>query len=174
MKTRYYLAGLMMVVLGFVAGGCEFLSQGSGNDGKEAQTIVLTKSQQVVLDKGNDFGFKLLRETFVENGGGNVFLSPMGVTIVSSMLANGAVGETYDEIVAAIGMKGYSLDEINSCYSTMGEGIAGERDLQLLFHHGVRYFEGGPQRGFVAGQFHLGGEGSGTAQAVQQQHEQGF
>lgn len=114
----------MMVMLGFVAGGCEFLSQGSGNDGKEAQTIVLTKSQQVVLDKGNDFGFKLLRETFVENGGGNVFLSPMGVTIVSSMLANGAVGETYDEIVAAIGMKGYSLDEINSCYSTMVSGIS--------------------------------------------------
>ena len=124
MKTRYYLAGLMMVVLGFVAGSCEFLSQGGGNDGKEAQTIVLTKSQQVVLDKGNDFGFKLLRETFVENGGGNVFLSPMGVTIVSSMLANGAVGETYDEIVAAIGMKGYSLDEINSCYSTMVSGLS--------------------------------------------------
>ena len=89
------------------------------DEGKEGMTIVLTKSQQEVLDKGNDFAFQLLRETYNENAGDNLFLSPMGVTIVSSMLANGAAGRTYDEIVETIGLKGYTLDQVNDCYSTL-------------------------------------------------------
>lgn len=120
MKTRYCLFALMLLS-GAASVGCDVLS--NGMEGKEPQPIELTKSQQVVLDRGNDFAFNLLRETYAEAGGGNLFLSPMGVAIVSSMLANGAGGETYDEIVAAIGMEGCSLDQINACYSTMLSGL---------------------------------------------------
>ena len=72
-----------------------------------------------MMEQGNDFAFKLLRECHTEFKGENLFLSPMGVTIVSSMLANGADGATYDEIAETIGLKGYSLDKINDCYSTL-------------------------------------------------------
>jgi len=121
MKKRA-LFYLLMLVFGVEVSGCNSLL--TGDEGQEARPIVLTKSQQAVLDKGNNFAFDLLRECYVENKGGNVFLSPMGVTVVSSMLANGASGETYDEIVAAIGMKDYPLDDINACYAAMVSGIS--------------------------------------------------
>lgn len=124
MKMKYLFWMLAAVVIS-MAGGCEYLLQDNhGVDGQQAQPIVLTKSQQVVLDKGNDFAFSLLRETYAEAGGGNLFLSPMGVTIVSGMLANGATGETYNEIVEAIGMKGCKLEDINACYTAMVSGLA--------------------------------------------------
>ena len=112
-----YLYCWLTVALCFLAAGCEGLLTDDG--GKGAKPIVLTKSQTAVMEQGNDFAFKLLRECHSEFKGENLFLSPMGVTIVSSMLANGAEGATYDEIVAAIGLKGYSLDKINDCYSTL-------------------------------------------------------
>ena len=105
-----------ILMAGWMLVGCgELITDG----GKEAEPIVLTKAQQAVLDKGNDFAFNLLRETYRENAGDNLFLSPMGVTIVSSMLANGAAGATYDEIVETIGLKGSTLDQVNDCYSTL-------------------------------------------------------
>lgn len=113
-RILYFAVALFAVSL---AAGCEGLMTDDG--GKGAKPIVLTKSQTAVMEQGNDFAFKLLRECHSEFKGENLFLSPMGVTIVSSMLANGAEGATYDEIVAAIGLKGYSLDKINDCYSTL-------------------------------------------------------
>ena len=115
MKRILFLAATVLGV--WAAAGCEGLSTDSG--GSSAKPIVLTKSQTAVMEQGNDFAFKLLSECHSEFKGENLFLSPMGVTIVSSMLANGADGATYDEIVEAIGLKGYSLDKINDCYSTL-------------------------------------------------------
>ena len=108
---------LLLLMLGAMLAGCEGLL--TDDNGKAPNPIVLTKSQTAVMEQGNDFAFQLLRECYGEFKGQNLFLSPMGVTIVSSMLANGADGETYNEIVAAIGLKGYSLDKINDCYSTL-------------------------------------------------------
>jgi len=112
---RIFLSLMLCVMV--VAGGCEGIE--TEELGMGAKPIVLTKGQTEVLDKGNDFAFNLLRETDKEAGGGNLFLSPMGVTIVASMLANGAEGKTYDEIVEAIGLKGYSLEQVNGCYQTL-------------------------------------------------------
>lgn len=96
--------------------GCEGVTPDTH---EAAWPIVLTKGQTAVMEKGNDFAFNLLREADVQFPGDNLFLSPMGVTIVASMLANGAEGLTYDEIVAAIGLKGYTLDQVNDCYATL-------------------------------------------------------
>ena len=108
---------LLWMLAGMLLAGCDALTPDTPGTG--AKPIVLTKSQAAVLEQGNDFAFHLLRECHVQFKGQNLFLSPMGVTIVSSMLANGAEGATYDEIVEAIGLKGYSLDKVNDCYSTL-------------------------------------------------------
>ncbi|MBR6423861.1 MAG: serpin family protein [Bacteroidales bacterium] len=109
------ILGIACVLTGVA---CNEIAPDQG-DQTSAKPIVLTKSQTVVMEKGNDFAFRLLQESQKEFEGQNLFLSPMGVTIVSSMLANGAEGATYDEIVEAIGLKGCTLDQVNDCYSTL-------------------------------------------------------
>ena len=117
MKRILYL----MLVACFAAGCGEVTPETH----EEAWPIVLTKSQTAVMEQGNEFAFKLLREADAQFAGSNLFLSPMGVTIVSSMLANGAKGTTYDEIVEAIGLKGYTLDQVNDCYKTLVSALYG-------------------------------------------------
>ena len=107
---------LFWIWAGILLAGCDSITP--ENPGKPVP-IVLTKSQTVIMEKGNDFAFKLLRECHKEFAGDNLFLSPMGVNIVSSMLANGAEGQTYKEIVEAIGLQGCTLDQVNGCYSTL-------------------------------------------------------
>ena len=113
---RMIVFGMALLALGLAAGCWDVVPD---DEGGEAQPIVLTKSQEAVMQQGNDFAFNLLRESSREFSGMNLFLSPMGVTIVSSMLANGAQGQTYNEIVEAIGLKNYSLDQVNDCYATL-------------------------------------------------------
>ena len=104
--------GAMMLLL-----GCEPLEQNEGN--VEFTPIVLTKSQQAVVAKGDAFALDFLRVTSQNFPGANLFLSPMSASMLCSMLANGAEGETYAEIVKTIGMDGFTLDQVNDCYATL-------------------------------------------------------
>lgn len=107
---------LFLMLLACFSAGC---GEVTPDTHEGAWPIVLTKSQTAVMEQGNEFAFRLLREADAQFSGSSLFLSPMGVTIVASMLANGADGATYDEIVEALGLKGYTLDQVNDCYATL-------------------------------------------------------
>lgn len=97
--------------------GCEPLEENEGNN--EFQPIVLTKSQQAVAAKGDAFALDFLRACSQAFPGSNLFLSPMSASMLCSMLANGAEDETYAEIVKAIGMDNFTIDQVNDCYTTL-------------------------------------------------------
>lgn len=97
---------------------CESLNNNSeGNENYEP--IVLTKSQQAVAAKGDAFALDFLRASSQAFPGSNLFLSPMSASMLCSMLANGAEDETYAEIVKAIGMDSFTIDQVNDCYTTL-------------------------------------------------------
>ena len=97
---------------------CESLNNNSeGNENYEP--IVLTKSQQAVAAKGDAFALDFLRACSQAFPGSNLFLSPMSASMLCSMLANGAEDETYAEIVKAIGMDNFTIDQVNDCYTTL-------------------------------------------------------
>ncbi|MDD2594947.1 MAG: serpin family protein [Bacteroidales bacterium] len=77
---------------------------------------MLTKGQQELLNGGNAFAFELFKNITQADPGANVFISPLSVASSWSMLANGASGETYNQIVTALGHKDYNMDEINNYY----------------------------------------------------------
>ena len=106
----------LVVVLLCVMTGCEGLEQ-QGN--VEYKPIVLTKSQEAIVAQSDAFALDFLRETTKAFPGKNVFLSPMSASMLCCMLANGAEGDTYAEIVKAIGMDGFSIDQVNDCYATL-------------------------------------------------------
>ncbi len=97
---------------------CESLNNNS--EGNEIyEPIVLTKSQQAVVAKGDAFALDFLRACSQAFPGSNLFLSPMSASMLCSMLANGAEDETYAEIVKAIGMDNFTIDQVNDCYTTL-------------------------------------------------------
>lgn len=107
----------MAIVASFTPAGCDRFGQNNGNE--EFTPIVLTKSQQAVAAQGDAFALDFMKASVKSFPETNLFLSPMSVSMLTSMLANGAEGETYSEIVKAIGMDGFTIDQVNDCYTTL-------------------------------------------------------
>lgn len=95
----------------------------NGSDIPQRNDIVLTRAESEVMEAGNDFSFGLLREIAQEKDYRNIFLSPISAHIATCMLANGATGETYSQIVNTLGYDGFSIDDVNSAYRTLLEGL---------------------------------------------------
>ena len=121
MKTSSFFRNLMLLsiaaILPFLSAACDRLGQREGNE--EFTPIVLTKSQQAVAASGDAFALDFLKASTKAFPDKNLFLSPMSVSMLSCMLACGAQGETYAEIVKALGMDGFTIDQVNDCYTTL-------------------------------------------------------
>ncbi|MCR5708945.1 MAG: serpin family protein [Bacteroidales bacterium] len=115
--TLAALACAMLAAVSLVA-ACNELSPEGGAQG-DFKPIVLTKSQQQVAARCSDFALAFFKEGYRTTGGDNIFVSPMSLTMLSCMLANGAEGDTYKEIVNTLGLKDFTIDQVNSYYSTM-------------------------------------------------------
>ncbi|WP_373837934.1 serpin family protein, partial [Bacteroides heparinolyticus] len=77
--------------------------------------ITLTRAEQEMLDKGNDFAFRFFNQVCkTENEKPNLFVSPLSATLCLSMVANGAAGNTLEEMKTALGFSDYSLEEMNN------------------------------------------------------------
>ena len=97
---------------------------GNGNvDFPERQYINLTRAESEVVNSGNGFAFDLYREVAKDYDGQNIFLSPLSAQAALIMAANGAKGDTYGQIVKAIGFENYSADDVNSSFRKIIYGL---------------------------------------------------
>ena len=86
------------------------------NEEPAQYTIKLSAPQKKVLSQSNDFAFDVLKA--VNNGNTNAFISPYSLGQALAMIANGAEGETLEEIAAVLKIgDGISIDDINSYYA---------------------------------------------------------
>ena len=120
MKT--YQRIIKTVTILFVAVSC------SGLDG-DRNTIVpdlspdlsslgLTKAHEEIAASQMDFGvniFKALANQQEEMD--NLLVSPFSLSLDLSMLASGAEGETYEELVRGLGFEGYTTEQLGEYYS---------------------------------------------------------
>ncbi len=83
--------------------------------------IVLTRAEQDILASGGDFAFNLMKEMYKSDE--QLFLSPLSAQAALMMVANGASGETYEQIANVIGYDGYDLNELNSMYRKIVAGL---------------------------------------------------
>lgn len=75
--------------------------------------LILDDTQRNLVQKNNGFALKLFGQAA---GMSSTVVSPLSVTYLMGMLANGADGATRQEIMTAIGADGVSLDEMNALY----------------------------------------------------------
>ena len=69
----------------------------------EPKWIDLTRDERQLVQKNNDFAFRLMREARKEKENQSLMLSPLSITYALGMLNNGADGQTQKEINDVLG-----------------------------------------------------------------------
>jgi len=78
--------------------------------------LQLTKIQESLLQAENAFGFHLFGEINKDSTAGNLFLSPLSVSMTLGMTLNGARGATFDSLRTVLGYGDISREDINAAY----------------------------------------------------------
>ena len=84
---------------------------------EELESLILTRAQMNQVSVSNDFAFRLAQATMQSNT--SEVLSPLSVSYVVGMLANGVSEKTLGEVTAAMGMDNMTLSEINDYFELM-------------------------------------------------------
>ena len=85
--------------------------------------IPLTRTELNMVEANNEFTFSLFNNLVEISQGSNLMISPFSLSEVLGMLANGAAGETKEEIIKALGFENYSIEEVNTYYKTLRKGL---------------------------------------------------
>lgn len=90
---------------------------------EKAEPIVLKSAYLNKTAQDNNFAFDLLKTTIQAESKPNVFVSPLSVSMALSMALNGAKGETADEMLHALRVSGYTMDQLNDYNQTLREAL---------------------------------------------------
>ena len=89
---------------------------------------ILSDSEREIVKKNNTFALNLYRQL---SGMDSKVVSPMSITYLMGMLANGADGATRQEILKAIGCEGINVQELNALYHGLMQS-AGKLDKKTV------------------------------------------
>ena len=76
-----------------------------------------------VASANTRFGFKLLHDLRERDSGGNIFISPLSISIALTMTYNGAVGETERAMAEVLEIDGLGLSTINQSNKALRDSI---------------------------------------------------
>jgi serpin B len=94
----------------------------------------LTLAEIKTINAFNDFGFDLFRQVIQnDEDEGNVFVSPLSVSMALGMTVNGARGETEEEMKSTLQFGSMDITGINEAYLGLMELLPG-LDPEVLFH----------------------------------------
>lgn len=92
---------------------------------KAPEPIVLNITEQAMASGQLNFATSFFSALYQQKGKEeeNLLVSPFSLHCALGMLSNGANGETRDVILRAMGMDGYSQDEVNDYFQKLMEGL---------------------------------------------------
>ena len=92
----------------------DMTSMTTEEDDIDPEFMVLSDAQYDLVKRNNQFALNLFSEV---KGLGSSVISPISVTYLMAMLANGAEASTREEIMATIGAKDFDINEMNAFYA---------------------------------------------------------
>lgn len=114
MKTIKFI---ILISIGIAFFSCE--KESSDNDDNTPE-LKLTKSGEVLVKSGNNFGFEILD---VLNQSAepdeNLFISPLSISFAFGMVLNGAEGDTYNEIAQTFHFGDLTREQINENFEAI-------------------------------------------------------
>lgn len=95
--------------------------------------IVLTKSQSDLSKLSNDFTFDFMKVLATkEKKDANMFASPFSLQTVLAMTAEGAAGDTKDEMLDALKLSGYSEEEVAGYFKMLIPALEGVDNTTVM------------------------------------------
>ncbi len=114
MKIIYYT-----IIVSALFFGCDGNSASSA-DSDYLKLRPLTAKEQSLIESNQQFGLNLLQAIATVDSTGNLFISPLSVSMALGMTLNGASGQTYIDMQNTLELAGLSETDINRAYkSTM-------------------------------------------------------
>ena len=99
----------------------------------EAQPIALTRSQEDINTRLQDFSLQVFKQMYADKqAGDNVLFSPFSLNVALGMFANAMEGNTLAELLKTMNLEGFTVGDLNDYYQTMLKGIK-EADDQVAF-----------------------------------------
>ena len=90
----------------------------------DAEPINLKSAEKI--SKDNAFALDIFKTTYKEatkKNKPNVFISSLSINYALNMMANGARGETQNQIIETLKAKGYSMDQLNEYNKELAEAL---------------------------------------------------
>jgi serine protease inhibitor len=107
----------------------------------------LSMNEELLIEAGNDFAFRLLDQAYGEAPDSNLFLAPLSASMALGMTMNGAAGETFDEMRATLGFGSLALDQINEGYRDLIELLLNlDHSVEVGIGNSIWYRQGYPVR----------------------------
>ena len=134
MKTVNLIIGMMLLLPAVALTSCSEGEPG-GNEAKPRVDIVLTKSEQAVNAAATSFGIKMINpinKYAKENSIDNWSMSPLSASEVLGLMANGANGETLQQICDLLGVESENLADVNSYYKNIKSQLFEEDNTAKL------------------------------------------
>ena len=110
MNTKLFSV-LILTLACFTFTSCED-GPSNGNDKSKLKSIELTVGELIISTQNNQFAWNMF--DYVNAQEGNTIVSPLSASFAMCMTANGANGETRDEIYRALGFENCNNDDVNS------------------------------------------------------------
>ena len=104
-----------------------------------------------LVDANTEFAFKIFKELTAEDGGKNIFISPLSISTALAMTYNGAGGSTRTDMADVLGIDYGSLENVNDSYLSLIESLEGaDRQVSLTIGNSVWMEEGFEPRVYPA------------------------
>lgn len=109
-----------LIILAIAAAMLAACGEGPTKGKHEVKKLLLQGNEKAIVEAQNGYSLKLVQE-IAKNDHNNIFVSPLSASFVCSMIANGANGETQQQILDALGVGDFSMSELNAYYLKMME-----------------------------------------------------
>lgn len=115
MKTKlFYLIGILCFLV-----GCQD-DEGTSIDIKERKDIVLSRAEEQWASESSAFAFRLFQQVnSTETEQPNWMISPLSASMALAMTANGAGGNTLEEMKNTLGFSDFDLNGMNTYYQKL-------------------------------------------------------
>lgn len=92
-------------------------------ESKKYEEINLNSKQKSFVSSGNDFSFNLLKEISSVEEDINFMVSPISINYALAMTANGAEGNTQDEMLTTLGFEQSEIEDFNEYFKFILEEL---------------------------------------------------